>query len=93
LIRDFQKKLENFKHNIKTEFNHFPRLLKQNKGKKDTRCMFSLLKSWLSTLHTIWPFSSKTVAAHSWKGTLRDRHYRIVNKKKDTWKRVETAEL
>jgi len=28
--------LEIFKHDIQTEFNHFPRLLKQNKGKKVT---------------------------------------------------------
>jgi len=28
--------LEIFKHDIHTEFNHFPRLLKQNKGKKVT---------------------------------------------------------
>jgi len=32
-IRAFQKKLEIFKHVIQTEPNHFPRPLKQNKGK------------------------------------------------------------
>jgi len=36
LNRAFQKKLEIFKHNFQTELNHFPRLLKQSKGKKDT---------------------------------------------------------
>jgi len=36
LIGAFQNKLEIFKHHIQTEFNHFPRLLKQNRGKKDT---------------------------------------------------------
>jgi len=35
LIRAFQEKLEIFKHGFQTELNHFPRLLKQNKGKKD----------------------------------------------------------
>jgi len=62
--------------------NHLPKFLKQNEGKK-IPCMFSLLKSWLSTLHTIWrPSSSKTVAVVSWKRFFRDRHYRIINWRK-----------
>jgi len=36
LIGAFEKKLEIFKDEIQTEFNHFCETLKQNKGKKVT---------------------------------------------------------